>query len=149
MKKKTTKLFLVAVICMLAQSLTSLADDRMIPVSQLPSTVKTFVTKNFSGKTIAYASKDVELMGTKYEVMLNDGAKIEFDKKGNWDNVDCETYTVPAALVPASITKYVKANFPSTKIVKIDKERHGYDIELSNDIELKFNKNGALIGMDD
>ena len=147
---KTTKLFLVAVICMLAQSLTSFADDRMIPVSQLPAVVKTFVTKNFSGKTIAYASKDVELfMGTKYEVMLNDGAKIEFDKKGNWDNVDCETYAVPTALVPASITKYVKANFPGTKIVKIDKERHGYDIELSNDIELKFNKNGALIGMDD
>ena len=143
---KTTKLFLVAVICMLAQSLTSLADDRMIPVSQLPAVVKTFVTKNFSGKTIAYASKDVEFMGTKYEVMLNDGAKI---KKGNWDNVDCETYAVPTALVPAAIAQYVKANFPGTKIVKIDKERHGYDIELSNDIELKFNKNGALIGMDD
>ena len=131
---KTTKLFLVAVICMLAQSLTSMADDRMIPVSQLPATVNT---------------KDVEFGGTKYEVMLNDGAKIEFDKKGNWDNVDCETYAVPTALVPASITKYVKANFPGTKIVKIDKERHDYDIELSNDIELKFNKSGALIGMDD
>ena len=102
---KTTKLFLVAVICMLAQSLTSLADDRMIPVSQLPATVNTFVTKNFPGKTITYAEKDVEFGGTKYEVMLNDGAKIEFDKKGNWDNVDCNT--------------------------------------------LKFNKSGALIGMDD
>ena len=146
---KTTKLFLVAVICMLAQSVTSLANDLMVPVSQLPATVKTLVAKNFSGKTIAYAAKDVEFMGTKYEVMLNDGAKIEFDKKGNWDNVDCETYAVPAALVPASITKYVKANFPGAKIVKIDKERHGYDIELSNDIELKFNKSGALIGMDD
>jgi hypothetical protein len=43
----------------------------------------------------------------------------------------------------------VKTNFPGTVIVKIDKERHGYDIELSNDIELKFNKSGALIGMDD
>ena len=126
---------------MLAQSLTSLADDRMIPVSQLPATVNTFVTKNFPGKTITYAEKDVEFGGTKYDVMLNDGAKIEFDKKGNWDNVDCK--------VPAAIAQYVKTNFPGAKIVKIDKERHGYDIELSNDIELKFNKNGALIGMDD
>ena len=58
--------------------------------------------------------KDVEFGGTKYEVMLNDGAKIEFDKKGNWDNVDCETYAVPTALVPASITRYVKANFPGS-----------------------------------
>ena len=137
---KTTKLFLVAVICMLAQSLTSLADDRMIPVSQLPAAVTTFVTKNFPGKNITYAEK---------EVMLDDGAKIDFDKKGNWDKVDCETYAVPAALVPAAIAQYVKTNFPGAKIVKIDKERHGYDIELSNDMELKFNKSGALIGMDD
>lgn len=146
---KTTKLFLVAVICLLAQSVTSLADDRMIPVSQLPATAKTFVEKNFPGKNIAYAEKDAEFAGTKYEVRLNDGAKIEFDKKGNWDKVDCQTYAVPAALVPSAIAQYVKANFPGTSIVKIDKERHGYDIELSNDIELKFNKNGALIGMDD
>ena len=102
---KTTRLFLVAVICLLAQSVTSLADDRMIPVSQLPATVKTFVTKNFPGKNITYAEKDVEFGGTKYEVRLNDGAKIEFDKKGNWDNVDCNTYAVPAALVPASIAQ--------------------------------------------
>ena len=34
-------------------------------------------------------------------------------------------------------------------ITKIDKERYGYDIELSNDLELKFNRQGALIGMDD
>ena len=146
---KTTKLFLVAVICMLAQSVTSLANDFMVPVSQLPTTVKAFVAKNFSGKTIAYAAKDVEFMGTKYEVMLNNGAKIDFDKRGNWYKVDCETFAVPAALVPATITRYVKANFPGAVIVKIDKERYGYDIELSNDIELKFNKGGALIRMDD
>ncbi|MBQ4174977.1 MAG: PepSY-like domain-containing protein, partial [Prevotella sp.] len=85
----------------------------------------------------------------KYEVMLNDGAKIDFDKRGNWDKVDCETYAVPAALIPASIAQYVKTNFPGTIIIKIDKERYGYDIELSNDIELKFNQSGALIGMDD
>ena len=29
------------------------------------------------------------------------------------------------------------------------KERHGYDVELRSDLELKFNKNGELIGMDD
>lgn len=145
---KTTRLFLVAVICLM-QSVTSMADDRMIPVSQLPAAVKTFVANNFPGKNIAYAEKDVEFMGTKYEVMLNDGAKIDFDKKGNWDKVDCETYAVPAALIPASIAQYVKTNFPGTIIIKIDKERYGYDIELSNDIELKFNQSGALVGMDD
>jgi len=43
----------------------------------------------------------------------------------------------------------VKANYAGATIVIIDKERHGYDIELSNDLELKFNKQDQLIGIDD
>jgi hypothetical protein len=35
------------------------------------------------------------------------------------------------------------------RVSKIDKERYGYDIELSNDLELKFNHQGAIIGYDD
>ena len=33
--------------------------------------------------------------------------------------------------------------------VKIDKERYGYEIELGNDLELKFDKNGKLLNIDD
>ena len=77
------------------------------------------------------------------------GTEVDFDKKGNWDNVDCKTKAVPASLVPAAIAQYVKAHYPNTVIVKIDKERGGYEIELSNDLDLKFNSKGKLIGIDD
>ena len=56
---------------------------------------------------------------------------------------------VPADLIPASIAEYVKTHFPGTQIVKIDKERRGYEVELSNDLDLQFNKNGKFIGIDD
>ena len=75
--------------------------------------------------------------------------RFEFDKNGNWDKVDCHHAAVPAAIIPASIAKYVKANFPDSQIVKIDKERGGYDIELSNDLDLKFNAKGKFLGIDD
>ena len=143
------KFFLVALLCMLLQSVTCLADDKIIPVEQLPAPAKTFVKKYFPQATIEYATKDTEFMGTTYEVRLSDGTEVDFDKKGNWDNVDCKTKAVPASLVPAAIAQYVKAHYPNTVIVKIDKERSGYDIELSNDLELKFNSKGKLIGIDD
>ena len=143
------KFFLVALLCMFLQSVTCLADDKIIPVDQLPATAKTFVKKYFPQATIEYATKDTEFVGTTYEVRLSDGTKVEFDKKGNWDNVDCKVKAVPASLVPAAIAQYVKAHYPNTVIVKIDKERSGYDIELSNDLELKFNSKGNLIGIDD
>ena len=145
---KQMKYFFMALMCLM-MSASCVADDRIIPVEQLPAAAKTFIQKNFPGRTISYAQEDRDGLSKTYEARLDDGTEVKFDKKGNWDNVDCNTYAVPAALVPAAIAQYVKTNFPGAKIVKIDKERHGYDIELSNDIELKFNKNGALIGMDD
>jgi uncharacterized protein YuzE len=134
---------------MLLQSVTCLADDKIIPVELLPAPAKTFVKKYFPQATIEYATKDTEFMGTTYEVRLSDGTEVDFDKKGNWDNVDCKTKAVPASLVPAAIAQYVKAHYPNTVIVKIDKERGGYEIELSNDLDLKFNSKGKLIGIDD
>ena len=97
------KFFLVALLCMLLQSVTCLADDKIIPVEQLPAPAKTFVKKYFPQATIEYATKDTEFMGTTYEVRLSDGTEVDFDKKGNWDNVDCKTKAVPASLVPARI----------------------------------------------
>lgn len=92
---------------------------------------------------------DREFNGGKYEVTLNDGTQIDFDKKGVWDKIDCEAGAVPAALIPGTIANYVKTNFAGAKVTKIDKERYGYEIELSNGLELKFNKAGQLLSMDD
>ena len=85
------KFFLVALLCMLLQSVTCLADDKIIPVEQLPASAKTFVKKYFPQATIEYATKDTEFMGATYEVRLSDGTEVDFDKKGNWDNVDKAT----------------------------------------------------------
>ncbi len=48
-----------------------------------------------------------------------------------------------------AIAAYVQTNFPGPVIVKIDKELFGYEIELLNDLELKFDKNGRLVNIDD
>lgn len=141
---KQMKFFLVALMSLLVSNV-ALADDTPIPVEQLPATAKTFVQTNFQGKKIIYAEKD----WNSYECRLDDGTKIEFNRKGNWKKVDCHYTPVPAAIIPQPIQQYVSTNFAGTIITKIDKERYGYDIELSNDIDLKFNYQGVLIGMDD
>ena len=48
---KTFKSLFVAFICMMVSNV-ALADDRPIPVEQLPASAKTFVTKNFQGKIL-------------------------------------------------------------------------------------------------
>ena len=140
---KTKRQFLVTLLCLL-MSVSSYADGRMISVEKLPNAAKTFVAANFPGKKMIYAERD----GGRYEVRLDDGTEIEFYRNGEWDKVDCYMLPVPAALVPEPIKQYVKANFPDAVINKIDKERYGYEIELSNNLELKFNKQGMLMQID-
>ena len=142
---RQTKFVMLALVCLMMSAICR-ADDTPIAPEALPEAAKTFVSTNFPNQKIIYAEKD----WNSYECRLDDGTKIEFNKKGNWDKVDCPgTKAVPAALIPEAIKTYVAANFQGCVITKIDKERYGYEVELSNDIDLKFNYQGALIGMDD
>ena len=141
---KQVKMILIALMAFFVSNV-AMADDTPIPVENLPATAKTFVQTNFPTAKILYAEKD----WNSYECRLDDGTKVEFNRKGNWKKVDCHMKAVPAAIIPEAIQQYVTTNFQGVIITKIDKERYGYDIELSNDIDLKFNYQGALIGMDD
>ena len=146
--KKTT-LFLAALFCMMMQSVSTFAGDKLITPEQLPPAAMAFIQENFPGVGITFAKKDFDNGRRQYDVHLNNGVELDFDKKGNWDKVDCQYNPVPANIVPANIANYVQASYPNTTIVKIDKERYGYKIELSNDLELKFNKKGMLFDIDD
>ena len=55
---------------------------------------------------------------------------------------------VPAELVPAEISSYVSQNYPGQRILQIDRTRTRYEVDLSNGLELKFNKRFKLVGID-
>ena len=87
----------------------------------------------------------------EYEVLLNDGTKIEFNKSSEWKKIDCEHSAtgVPAELVPEPIATYAKTNFAGQAITKIEKNRRGWEIELGNRLEVKFNKDFRVTEIDD
>ena len=108
-----------------------------------------FVTQYFPEATIQMVMPDED----DIDVVLNDYTKIEFKLNNEWKKVDCEHATkfisVPAALVPEQITAYVNANFPNTIIKKLEKKFFGWEIELSNGLEVKFNNNFKVTKVDD
>ena len=146
-KFKTMKIFRllsVMVVCLVFTAI-SCAHDKNIPVTQLPAPAQTFIKTYFADKTVAYAKQD----GAKYEVKFNDGAEVEFTRRGEWDKVDCKFAAVPEAIVPEMIKTYVATNHPGALVTKIDKERFGYEIEISNGLELKFDRNFNVFDIDD
>jgi hypothetical protein len=115
----------------------------------LPEPINSFIAQQFPNASIVGVDTDNGVKGLKYEVVLNDGTEVEFDVNNQWDKVDCHMKAVPAALVPAAIANYVKTNFQGVAITKIDKELYGYEIELANDLNLKFSADGQFMGADD
>ena len=96
--------YLVAVVTALMLTALPLRADRerIINPEQLPAAAQTFVKQYFPENVISIAQKEVDGMRTKYSVHLDDGTEIEFNSKGEWDNVDCNFHSVPAELIPAS-----------------------------------------------
>ena len=148
---KKSKLFFAALLCMTMQTVSTFAQDVVVPTTQLPEAAKAFVQQFFPGQVIDYAvfDSDSDFDGDAYETCLNNGVEIDFDLAGNWEKVDCNYNAVPYGIIPPAISNFVDANYGSTDIVKIDKEHYGYEVQLSNDIELKFTSDGQLLAYDD
>lgn len=146
---KALSKLMVAIAAIVVSAPLASCKDTIISPDQLPAAAQAFIKEHFPESTISFAKKDAELSGTTYEVTLQDGTEIDFNGKGEWDNVDRKFAAIPGALVPAVIAEYVQTRFPGQIIVKIDKERYGYEIELGNDLELKFDKSGRLVSVDD
>ncbi len=143
---KQGKLLLLTLVCLLL-SATAMADDRPITANQLPAAARTFIKKHFPQDQVTEAELEKNFRSTKYDVKLSSGAEIDFNGKGVWISVDCEPSAVPAAIIPAAIKKYVNTKYKGQQIVKIEKKTYGYEVELSNDLELKFNKKGTFLSV--
>ncbi|WP_228447875.1 PepSY-like domain-containing protein [Chryseobacterium sp. KBW03] len=126
------------------------AQDRAINANQLPKTAKNFLASHFKGIAVNSAIEDREIYGVdEYKVYLANGMKMEFDSSGNWKEIDGKHQKVPYGFIPVSIRNYSTKNFPNTYIVKIEKKRWSYKTELSNGLELEFDRNGNFKRIDD
>ena len=128
---KKSVLYFAALLCMMVQSVSTFANDKVVPEEQLPAATQSFIQQTFPGQGITYVILDKDFGKTTYEVFLDNGVELEFDKNGTWDKVDCVFSAVP------------------DDIIKIDRKRYGYEVELSDDLELKFNHYGQLTYIDD
>jgi uncharacterized membrane protein YkoI len=125
------------------------AQDVKINPEDLPTNASSFIKTNFGAEKILMAEKDIDQNETSYEVHLSNGAKIEFDQNGNWKEVDGNKKTsIPTAFIDKNILKFVSANYPNAKIIKIEKDLTKYEVDLSNGKELVFDNAGKYLRLD-
>ena len=128
------KLVFLLVCLFTLQTVARADDDKPIQVTQMPQLAQQFIKQHFSDSKVA--------------LIFTNGNKVEFDKKGNWEEVDCKHTSVPVAIIPAAIQKYVTTNYPDAKVLKIERDKKDYEVKLSNRTELKFDLKFNLIDID-
>ncbi|QLC65807.1 PepSY-like domain-containing protein [Flavobacterium sp. LPB0248] len=139
MKKR---IFLVIGLLILSISASA---QKKIEVTELPKPAQDFLKKYFSHTTVEIAKKDAEHGEKGYEVKLKDGTEVEFWKDGSYREVDGGDNPIPTAFIPENIKAYVAKNHPNEKITHIDYGHKDLDVDLTNNIDLEFTKDGKIL----
>lgn len=142
------KKIVVLFVSMLVLATTASAgNNKPIQVSQLPQTAQQFIKKYFGDRKVAFAKEESDFRKS-YEIAFTTGDKIEFDRKGEWTDIDCKYSAVPAGIVPAQIVAYIAENYPDSQVVQIEKDSRSTEVKLDNRMEIKFDKQYRVIEMD-
>ena len=87
--KRIMRILIIAICCMMSFSFVANADnDKPINVKELPAKAQTLLSKHFKGQKVMLATIESGVLSRSYDVVLRNGTKLEFDKKGNLPEVE-------------------------------------------------------------
>ena len=140
---------MIAICCMVSCNMVANAgNDKPIAVNALPVKAQTLLSNHFNNQKVMVATIESGVVSRSYDVVLQNGTKLEFDKKGNLTEIDCKLGIVPALLIPQAINNYLKDNYAGQSVKKIEMNKNEYEVELTNGLDLTFNKHFQLIDID-
>ena len=133
-------LFILLSMMSVSAALRAGNEIRTTDPQKLPATAREFIATHFPDTRIGRTDS--------YDVLLENGSDLEFDRRGQWTEIDAERTTVPQSIIPLRIADYLKRNYPDRPVVKIDRDRRGYGIELSDGTDLEFNVRCEFLRID-
>ena len=147
--KRIFRILMIAICCMVSCNMVANAgNDKPISVNALPAKAQTLLNNHFNGQKVMLATIESGVVSRSYDVVLQNGTKMEFDKKGNLTEIDCKQGIVPDQLSPQAIKNYLKDYYAGQSVKKIEINKNEYEVELTNGLDLTFNKHFQLIDID-
>ena len=147
--KRIFRILMIAICCTVSCNIVANAgNDKPISVNALPAKAQTLLDNHFNGQKVMLATIESGVVSRSYDVVLQNGTKLEFDKKGNLKEIDCKQGIVSALLIPQAIKNYLKDNYAGQSVKKIEINKNEYEVELTNGLDLTFNKHFQLIDID-
>ena len=112
--------------------------EKLLSVSELPTSVTDFMKTYFPESQIVFAEYD----DGKYDVKFTSNTdsdtlsgEAEFTKKGDWDKI--EFYLgVPEEILPSEVLTTLRKNFSDSAIVSLERDFNGFEITLLDATEV-------------
>jgi len=124
------------------------AQDKVIPESELPAEIATYLKTHFPNNPILQASIDRDTFSYSYEITLKDRISLEFDSDGQVTEIESKS-ELPESVIPKEIFDYVISTYPDRIIVEWKLNDRDQQVELDNGLELEFDMKGRFLRIDD
>lgn len=141
--KKVLFMLFAALLMMSCESETVLKDGN------IPSEITSYVKQHFPENSIIQVIKNKEDGTTTYDVILEGGFKLEFDRKKVVESIESSTrLALPESVLQVPVLNYIKENYPNNFAVKWELDDKRQDVELDNYMKFEFDLNGNFIKID-
>ena len=140
---------LITLIAALLLTIGVRADDHQITFGELPKNAKIFVLTYF--KDVPFKEVVIERRASlaQYEVKLENGLKLQFDRMGFCTEIEAKRGSVPAEVMPKKIVATVAKHFPDCLVKKYENNGRMYEVILDTGVVLTFNTTLRLVDVDE
>ena len=139
MKRIFTLLLTVMVIGSCA-----LAAGGPVRKSQLPKPAQNFISDYWPRVDMLDAYREAG----NYEVTLDGGTTLLFDRKGNWIEIE-NAYGFPTHFLPDGIGEFIHRQYPDSYIARVKRNERGFTVTLNSGLELCYDTQGNIIRVND
>lgn len=137
------KKILIILICFICLTCGVSAQSKRILKRDLPENAIELLDRFYINKLMV-CKKYGKFRDVEYQVTLETGTKIEFDRKGNFKSINCGNNDfVPWPLIPYEILNFLIEQFGSYGIIEYNIDERGtrfeeHEIELANGQEISI-----------
>ena len=105
-------------------------NGKKISYDALPEKARQFIGQYFQDMECVRIVQKKDNGATGFEAYLTDGAKLEFDGRGEWTSLDCKLSAIPSGILPENIITYIDNRYLDAVVCKAEKLPSGYEINI-------------------
>lgn len=108
--------------------------------SELRVEIKQFLSTYFpNDKAVSHKvdMKGLDIEG--FEITLESGTELDFDRDGNWEKIEMKNGTLPIGILPKNVATQLTKLKSKNLVQEIDKQSNGsYEVTLTNGKEINI-----------